>query len=79
MELIPNKAPSSPTIIGRIDIGATCTTAVVAPVKRPAAPRPAIARPTMKADDVGAAPQATEPISKITNAVRNTHLTLKNI
>jgi hypothetical protein len=40
----------------------------------PEAPRPAIDRPTMKASEVGAAPQTADPISKIIMAVKNTHL-----
>ncbi len=35
------------------------------PEKMPAEPRPAMARPTMKAVELGAAPQMAEPVSKI--------------
>lgn len=42
----------------------------VAPFWIPADPIPAIARPTMKAVEVGAAPQTAEPTSKTTTATR---------
>jgi hypothetical protein len=45
-----------------------------APEKIPADPMPAIARPTMSALEVGAAPQTAEPISKMAIAVRYTYL-----
>lgn len=37
----------------------------LAPVEVPALPRPAMARPTMKAVEVGASAQTMEPISKM--------------
>lgn len=72
----PNKPPKMPIMAGRDSIGATCATAVVAPVNKPADPAPAIARPTIKAVDVGATPHISDPISKIDNAARKTILTL---
>lgn len=39
----------------------------------PADPNPAMARPTMSAVEVGAAPQIADPISKMATAVRKTH------
>ena len=36
-----------------------------APQKMPAEPTPAIARPTINAEDVGAAPHSAEPTSKM--------------
>jgi len=39
----------------------------------PADPNPAMARPTMSAVDVGAAPQMADPISNIATAMRKTH------
>jgi len=63
--------------MGRNGTGATLATAVVAPVKRPAAPRPEIARPTITAADVGATPHTKDPISKIAKAIKKTHFTLK--
>lgn len=50
-----------------------------APAKIPADPIPAIARPMMRAVDVGAAPQTSEPSSKIPMAIRYTHLMLKKV
>ena len=41
-----------------------------APVNIPALPRPAIARPTIRALELGAAPQTAEHISKSVMAVR---------
>jgi hypothetical protein len=41
-------------------------------------PRPAIARPTMNAFDVGETAQISDPISKINSAIKKIHLTLKN-
>ena len=64
-------------MIGLSRKGATIAVMVVAPVKIPAAPRPAIARPTMKDDEDGAAPHIADPISKISSARRKTHFTLK--
>lgn len=46
----------------------------IAPLKIPAAPSPAIARPTISAVEVGAAPQIALPISKIKRPVKKTHL-----
>ena len=42
------------------------------PEKIPAPPRPAIARPTMKTMELGAAPHITEPISKTATHAKNT-------
>ncbi len=50
-----------------------------APEKIPDAPRPATARPTIRAFEVGAAPQTVEPISNMQIAVRNTDLTGKKV
>jgi len=49
------------------------------PEKIPAAPRPAIARPTIRAGELGAAPQTAEPTSKIVMAIKNTHLIGKKV
>jgi hypothetical protein len=51
----------------------------VAPVKVPALPVPAIARPTIKAGEVGAAAQTIEPISKIKMTVMKVHLAEKKV
>jgi hypothetical protein len=46
---------------------------IMLPVKRPAEPRPAMARPRMKIIEVGAAPQIPEPVSKITRKLIKVH------
>jgi hypothetical protein len=46
---------------------------VIAPVKIPELPKPAIARPMMREVDVGAAPQSAEPTSKRKMPERKTH------
>ena len=43
----------------------------------PAPPAPQIARPTIRAFMVGAAPQTAEPTAKMTKLVQNVHLLLK--
>jgi hypothetical protein len=45
----------------------------------PADPSPAMARPTMKATELGAAPQMAEPTSKRKMAARKLALTLKKV
>ena len=45
-----------------------------APVKEPALPAPEMARPTMKAAEVGAAAETMDPISKIAMVVMKVHL-----
>ena len=50
-----------------------------APENIPAAPRPATARPTIKAVELGETPQMRDPISKIAMPVRKTHLMLKKV
>lgn len=49
--------------MGRLRRGTSETMIIMAPVKMPAEPIPAIARPTINAVEVGAAPQITEPTS----------------
>jgi hypothetical protein len=43
---------------------------IIAPVKMPADPNPAIARPVMKTSDVGAAAQTMDPISKMKMTIK---------
>ncbi len=50
-----------------------------APEKIPAEPRPAIARPRIKAIELGAAPQIRLPSSKIPMAIRYTYLIEKKV
>jgi hypothetical protein len=59
--------------IGRFRKGTSGSMIILPPEKMPAAPAPAIARPLMKAVELGAAPQIAEPISKTTIDRRNTH------
>jgi hypothetical protein len=61
---IPKTAPKSPWNIGRFASGIVCTMMTMVPENRPAEPRPAMARPTMRAFEVGAEPQIADPISK---------------
>jgi len=58
---------------GRLRMGIRGIINMVPPAKIPAAPAPAMARPTMKAGELGAAPQRAEPASKTTIDVRKTH------
>jgi len=65
---MPYIPPISPMKIGRFSRGTVLERIKIAPVNTPAAPSPAIARPTIKAVDVGATPQISDPISKIVRA-----------
>lgn len=69
-EASPYIAPTIPTYIGRRTRGTVREIMITPPLKTPADPRPAIARPTIKAFDVGAAPQISEPSSKSAIAER---------
>ena len=53
-------------MIGHFAGGAMNGTREKAPTNRPAHPRPAIARPTIRAGELGAAPQTAEPTRKRT-------------
>ena len=50
-----------------------------APEKIPADPTPAIARPTIRATEVGAAPQRAEPSSKIKIEIKKMTLIGKKV
>jgi hypothetical protein len=67
----PNIDPINPIKMGLFASGTICVTTIVAPEKIPAEPIPAIARPTMKALEVGAPPQRADPTSKTIIAIRN--------
>lgn len=60
-------------------MGTKSTKMRVAPILVPALPKPAIARPTIKAVDVGAAAQMIEPTSKITIVVMKVHFVVKKV
>lgn len=49
------------------------------PDRTPPAPRPAIALPSIKAIEVGAAAQSAEPVSNMTMDVKNVALMLRNL
>lgn len=64
MEEMPKTAPRLPTNTGLLLSGTICVTMIVDPAVMPAAPIPEMARPMMKAVELGAAPQSAEPTSK---------------
>ena len=59
-----------PVKMGRLWRGTVKAMMINAPAKMPAEPTPAIARPTIRALDVGAAPQIADPSSKRKMAIR---------
>ena len=63
----------APRMAGRLCRGSTLATMVIMPVKRPAEPMPAMARPTINMSDEVAAPLKAEPISKIRKKTRKDH------
>jgi len=63
-----------PIYAGRLTIGTVYAMMTIQPEKRPEEPSPAMARPTIKAFEVGAAPHTAEPTSKMSIEVRKTHL-----
>jgi hypothetical protein len=65
----PYMVPKMPVNIGRLSSGAEWEIMISAPEKMPAHPTPAIARPTMRAVEVGATPQIRDPSSNIKMAV----------
>lgn len=73
-EQIAKMEPMAPTYIGLLWRGTTRATKTVAPEKIPADPRPATARPVIKAFEFGAAPHNRDPISKKAMATSITHL-----
>lgn len=60
----PKMAPIRPWYIGRLSNGVIGIIMTTTPDMTPAEPIPAIARPIMKALEVGAAPHNAEPVSK---------------
>ena len=76
---IPNMLESDAMKIGRCFSGTLKPTIVRPPEKRPLAPAPATARPTMSIDELLAAAHKTEPNSKITIATIYVYLTLKYV
>jgi hypothetical protein len=62
--------PITPVNIGRLFGPAEKAMIVYTPEPMPAAPRPAMARPTMSTVLLGATPQMREPSSKINMEIR---------
>jgi len=73
-EAMPYMAPMNPVYIGRLTSGTEYATIMSAPENIPALPTPAMARPTMRAIELGAIPQMRLPNSKMPMAMRKTHL-----
>lgn len=71
---IPHIAPMMPVKAGRFARGTDLAMMINAPEKMPAPPMPAIARPTMRATELGLAPQIAEPTSNVARALINVHL-----
>jgi hypothetical protein len=69
----PNTMPNIEVYTGRLRMGMRGSKIITPPQKMPAAPMPAIARPIMKAVELGAAPQRADPTSKVIIEVRKTH------
>jgi hypothetical protein len=63
--------------MGRRCSGIIMDRIVMEPENRPAVPMPEMARPTMKATELGATPLMRLPTSKMNMAVRYVYLTLK--
>jgi len=59
---------------GRMRRGTECAMMIKAPEAMPEPPRPATARPTIRALLVGASPQTRDPISKMAMAARKVYL-----
>ncbi len=74
IDAMPYMAPISPVYAGRLCRGTEYAMTIKAPENIPAQPMPAIARPTIRALDVGAIPQTSDPSSKIPMALRKTVL-----
>lgn len=68
---IPYSPPIIPVYIGPFLSGTVDAKTIIAPLEIPAHPRPAMARPTMRAFELGAVPQMGpgESTSKIANAL----------
>ena len=52
---------------------------IIAPVKIPADPNPAIARPVMKTSEVGAAAQTADPTSKMKMTIKNVLVDVRSV
>ena len=65
---------SSKDLLGRMFNGVVCAIMIRQPEKRPAAPIPAMARPTMKTVEDGETAHIKLPISKRARKIRKVHL-----
>jgi hypothetical protein len=72
----PKMAPKRPCHMGRFRSGVSGIIMTMTPENTPAEPQPAMALPSMKAVEVGAAPQRAEPASNRTTAARKMVLLL---
>ena len=72
---MPHTAPMIPVNAGLFGRGTDLAMIMSAPEKIPAPPIPAIARPIIRATELGLAPQIAEPISKINTAPTKVHFT----
>lgn len=66
----PYMPPINPMYIGRCRRGTVLAMIKIAPLKIPAAPRPATARPMMRVIEFGATPDIKEPSSNTNKAAR---------
>jgi hypothetical protein len=71
---MPKVDPMRPPYMGRFSSGTIWAIIVVAPEKMPADPIPAMALPTMKLVELGAAPHRADPTSKKKMATRKRFL-----
>jgi len=71
--------PTTAMKMGRDWRGTAAPTTTKLPVRIPALPRPAIARPMIKVIEFGATPQSSEPISNKKRAIRYAFLTEKSM
>jgi hypothetical protein len=71
---MPHIPPIEPMNVGLLCKGTTCARIISAPENKPAAPTPAIARPTMRPMLEGVTPQRSEPASKMLMDVIKTYL-----
>jgi hypothetical protein len=78
-DAIPYIPPTRPMYVGRFSSGEVWVMISNAPENIPEEPHPAIARPAIKALDVGATAQMRLPSSNIPIADKKTHLMLQNV
>jgi hypothetical protein len=67
---IPNIAPTRLVYMGRFSSGTLWQMIKIEPENKPAAPRPATARPQMRPTELGVMAQTREPSSNMERAIR---------